>query len=185
MPNILAALLAAAHLLTFSPAKEPLTTRLRSGEWLRFHVVAQDDTPEMQHVKASVRDAVRSCFLSARQNDDSSMYAQAHALLPEMTAAAIAAAQQEGFVGDVEVSLGQGIFRSRAIDGVRIPAGAYPSLVIRLGDAQGANWWGLLDPELSLTFACASTADQDATVIWDWSWNAIIRALFGCIREGA
>lgn len=177
MPHILAGLLAAMQLILPFLAPHVLTNRLRSGEYLRMHVVAQDDTSEMQRVKLCVRDAVQQCFQREHDADLPTMQAQADALLPRLTEAACECARAEGFAGDVTVSLGMFPFEERTLNGIAVPAGEYPALMILLGDAQGQNWWGLLDPEASLQFAQAGEAE--APVLWDWSLRALLAALLG------
>lgn len=159
--------------------------RLQSGQWLRFHVVAQDDTEEMQRVKLLVRDAVQACYRENRA-PSGDMLTQAQALLPLLTQSARQAALEAGFTGSVRVHLGMEAFDDRILHGQPIPAGDYPALVIRLGDAKGRNWWGLLDPDAALLLACAETDTADAPVLWDWSLRGLLAALFGLpMPEGA
>ena len=47
--------------------------------------------------------------------------------------------------------------------------------MIRLGDARGHNWWGLLDPQLALDSAAAWQGD--GLLLWDWSLSALLEAL--------
>ena len=177
MPQIIAAVLAAMQILSSNIFAGFTVSRLQSGEYLRMHVVAQDDTAEMQRIKLCVRDAVQDCFLLARDASLPTMQAQAEAILPLLTEAACACAIEEGFTGDVTVTLGMFAFDDRELDGMAVPAGEYPALMILLGDAKGQNWWGLLDPETSLRFAGANT--QDGPIQWDWSLKGLLRALFG------
>lgn len=177
MPNILAGLLALLQLLTPALTRNTFTQRLRSGEWLRLHVVAHDDSDAMQRVKLCVRDAVQSCY-AAHRPGDASMLAAAGKLLPALTQSAGNAARSAGFTGEVAVVLDVLPFDERELAGVVIPAGEYPALVILLGDAQGRNWWGLLDPETSLSFAAAGET-PDGALLWDWSWKALWTALLG------
>lgn len=177
MPHILAGLLAALHLVTSFIAPHVLTQRLRSGEYLRMHVVAQDDTAEMQRIKLSVRDAVQDCYLHARDDSLSDMQAQAEDILPLLTEAALSRARAEGFTGEVTVTLGRQTFGERKWNGIAVPAGEYPALMILLGDAGGQNWWGLLDPETSLAFARAEPSE--GSCLWDWSLQALLAAIFG------
>lgn len=157
-----------------------LTTWFKTGEMLRFHVVAQDDTEEMQRVKLCVRDAVRACYRE-KAAKTGTMLDGARTLLPDLTQTAVACARREGFTGDVRVELGRFTFDERPLSTTSLPAGEYPALMIFLGDAKGHNWWGLLDPELALLLAKvpAQDAQADAPIQWDWSLRALLSALFG------
>lgn len=146
---------------------------MKTGILLRMHVIAQDDTAEMQRVKLCVRDAVQQAYAAAPDNGGT-MLQRTGALLPQLTQAAQACAAAEGFAGSVTVVIETLAFDERTLDGLTIPAGTYPALMIRLGDAQGRNWWGLIDPELALQ--CAALED---TLQWDWSLRGLLKALLG------
>lgn len=183
--RLIAAALTAANLLI--PSSDTAVHMLRNGEVLRFHVVAQDDTDEMQRVKLCVRDAVQNCY--AAHAPKGSMLARAEALLPLMEKAAEDAAADEGFGGEVHITLGNTWFDARTLGTLAIPEGEYPALVVRLGDGQGRNWWGLLDPELSARWAAIPQEEAiNGQVQWDWSWQGLLAALRQCfagIRGGA
>lgn len=178
MTRLFAAFAALLQLLLPALPAQDLPGRLRSGQWLRFHVIAHDDSQEMQQLKLTVRDAVQACYASLPTGAD--MLADAALHLPQLTDAARQAATEAGFPGPVEVTLGMQAFDARTLGGVTVPAGTYPALVIRLGDARGQNWWGLLDPETSLEMAVIGSTGGDA-ILWDWSWQALLTALFGWV----
>ncbi|MBQ8555614.1 MAG: stage II sporulation protein R [Clostridia bacterium] len=179
MITTIVSLLAAATIFfsTSISAQDITTWQLKTGYRLRMHVVAHDDTEEMQRIKLCVRDAVQACYTQNAPASGTSLQ-KTRAILPELTEAATAAARAEGFTGDVAVTLETCYFDDRELSTMTIPAGDYPALMIRLGDAQGQNWWGLIDPLLSLW--CARVPDMEAEPItWDWSWQAFIAALTG------
>lgn len=183
MPQIVACLLAALQMLTSYISADAAIAHLRSGEYLRVHVVAQDNTAEMQRIKLCVRDSVQDCFLQTHDASLPTMQAQAEAILPQLTEAASTCAAAEGFTGNVAVILDVFTFDDRELEGIAVPAGEYPALMILLGDAQGQNWWGLLDPETSLRFAAADAADGPTR--WDWSLRGLLCALLGLGRTVA
>lgn len=166
MLRVMLALMMAASL--FSPQSRTIFA-MKTGVLLRMHVVAQDDTAEMQRVKLRVRDAVLSAY---SPEEPGPMLMQAAALLPQLTSAARDAAAREGFTGQVHVSLENRDFDACTLDGMTFPAGKYPALMVRLGDAKGHNWWGLLDAGLALD--CAGGQDGS----WDWSLAGLLKALF-------
>ena len=176
MIRLLAGMLAGLQLLCAClPDRTALA--MKAGVLLRLHVVAQDDTPAMQAVKAPVRDAVRQVYAThTAQESALPMLPHAAALLPELTAAAQAAARDAGYTGEVSVSLEWARFDQRALDGLTIPAGWYPALMIRLGEARGQNWWGLLDPDLALS--AAELEEGEGPIRWDWTLEGLLAALF-------
>lgn len=175
--TLLALMLLLPRLSAVIPQQATTVFAMKTGILLRMHVIAQDDTPEMQRVKLCVRDAVRDAY-AAEADQPASMLARATELLPNLTQAAQDAAQAEGFAGDVSLSISRQRFDDRELDGLMIPAGSYPALMIRLGDAQGHNWWGLIDPQLALD--CASWTRD---IQWDWSLEGLWRALLTFSQE--
>lgn len=181
MLHILAVFLTALSLLP-GMLHPPVQTLFQCGQLLRMHVVAHDDTPAMQQAKLAVRDAVRTCY--AENADGPGMEKQVRQLLPLLEDAACTAARSSGFDGQIRVTLERRVFPDSQSGALNLPRGEYPALMIRMGDAQGRNWWGLIDPELSLWFA-RLPGEADAPPSWDWSVQALLRALFGTPRQGA
>ena len=175
-----AALLAAMLQLILAPTAR-VEFAMKTGILLRMHVVAQDDTPAMQQVKFAVRDAVCAAY-AERAEDGRTMLMNTQQHLPALAAAAEEAARAAGFTGTVAVTLEQRDFDARTLDGVDVPAGRYPALMIRLGDARGRNCWGLIDPSLALRCAMAGEAED---IEWDWSLTALWEALAGLFRKEA
>ena len=150
---------------------------MRAGILLRLHVVANTDDAEDQRVKLCVRDAVQDAY-QARAAQGEPMLKQAQEMLPELQMAAEKAARQEGFDGSVTATIENIAFDARELDGLSIPAGIYPALMVRLGDAQGHNWWGLLDRDAAL-----SAAEVNAPGLCIWTsggvqWTLSLPALF-------
>lgn len=181
MVRFLAGMLAALQLAAPASGGWQLTLGLRTGWLLRLHVVAQDDTAEMQRIKECVRLAVQDAYVQGAEAGP--MLDNARRLLPELTEAAEACARGEGFAGPVRVCLEERRFDARELDGVTVPAGVYPALMVYLGDAAGHNWWGLLDP--TLAWRCAG--GEGHLVGWDWSLDglwAALRSLWLPLGEG-
>lgn len=189
MKALLCLLLIVQTLVTSHPDESARAAlAMRTGILLRMHVVAQDDTAEMQRVKLCVRDAVHAAY-AAFPDEGGTMLVKAQAHLPELTRAAQTAAKAEGFDGSVDVSIETLSFDQRTLDGLTIPAGDYPALMIRLGEAKGHNWWGLIDPSLALSCAALSNSDESDSLVWDWSlrglWQAILAGILPPQEEDA
>lgn len=171
-------MLMALHTLCsgFSDPSFRTTAAMKTGTLLRLHVVAQDDTPEMQALKLVVRDGVQEAYAAQPRDPSDTMLTHTEKLLPILAQAARDTAQANGYDRPINVLLGWFDFDRHEEDGLVIPAGRYPALIIRLGEAQGHNWWGLVDPAAALD-AAAADHDQDI-LIWDWSLEALLSALF-------
>ena len=153
-----------ALVLLGSPAQAPGINQTPSEDMLRLHVVAASDLPEDQRIKLCVRDAVQTAY-AEHAKESASMLENTRTMLSALQAAAEQAARAEGYHGPVTVSLEQVSFDERKLDGLTFPAGIYPALMVRLGPAQGHNWWGLVDRELAL--ASAQVPDDAGTTLWE------------------
>ena len=167
------ALVCALCQLALAPGAR-VTFAMKTGILLRVHVVAHDDTPAMQQVKYAVHDAACAAYADHAASGKT-MLDNARCCLPEIASAALSAARSAGFAGSVTVTLEQQTFDRRTLDGYDVPAGVYPALMIRLGDARGRNCWGLIDPSLALR--CAAIAQEGTGVTWDWSLAGLWEAL--------
>ncbi len=165
-------------LLSGAPCVSPdAVANMKQGTLLRVHVIAADDTAAMQALKLPVRDAVRARYAELA-DVRASMLTEARRLLPDLTEAAELAAQNAGYDGPVSVRVETRRFGARVLSGLCVPAGDYPALMIRLGDATGHNWWGLIDPDAALR-AAAIGETSDAAWQFDWSWEGFLSALLG------
>ena len=143
-------------------AVETLWTQERLAEkTVRLHVVANSDSDADQAQKLAVRDAVLPVIAALTEDCANARQARealaAH--LPEISAAAQSAS------GDLPVSasLTDEAFPTRHYDTFTLPAGTYPSLRIRIGAAQGHNWWCVVFPSLC-TAATTDALEQSAAV---------------------
>lgn len=164
------------------------TAAMRAGVLLRLHVVAVSDEAEDQRIKLCVRDAVQEAY-AVSPGAGEPMLLRAQRALPALREAAQAAAEAEGFAGTVAVTLELAAFDERTLDGLTFPAGVYPALMVRLGAAQGQNWWGLVDSELALHAAQVDALlpqleAQEETVRWVWLLPRLWTQLFGGEVDG-
>jgi stage II sporulation protein R len=119
---------------------------------IRLHVIANSDSPQDQDLKLLVRDAVlaetRELFAAVTSKEE------ARRLLAEHQEKVIEAAEEviqaHGFSYNVSLEMGAYAFPSRAYRGITLPAGTYDAVRVRIGDAQGENWWCVLFPPLCL-----------------------------------
>ncbi len=160
--RILAWLLLVAFTAFCLGAVETLWTQERlADKTVRLHVVANSDTENDQAQKLAVRDAVLPVI--GRLTADCANAGQARqvlaAHLPEIRAAAMTASGGR----DVAASLAYEAFPTRQYDTFTLPAGTYPSLRIRIGAAQGHNWWCVVFP--SLCFAATSDALEECAAV--------------------
>lgn len=128
-----------------------------SGQVLRLHVLAVDDSEEEQALKLRVRDAVLS-YLSPILDGVTDREKARETLAAHLKEIALAASDAaEG--RKVAVSLGPESYPLRRYGGFSLPAGTYESLRIVLGEGEGHNWWCVVYPQLCLS-ACGAEYAQ-------------------------
>ena len=148
-----------------------------AADYIRLHVVAEDDGEAAQTLKLKVRDAVLDAArpLLAGCPDADAAWERVCDNGLALRLAAQDRARDEGFAGPVNAETGVFEFPDRDYGGVRVPAGEYRALRVVIGAGKGHNWWCVLYPTLCLQ-GDAAPGEPVAfhSVIWDW-----LRRLFG------
>lgn len=117
---------------------------------IRFHVIANSDTPYDQSVKLKVRDRVLETVEPLLDSADSPE--EAHQILDENQKLITKTANkvlQEGHCGyTAEMVLGTSLFPTKTYGDITLAAGKYNACRIVLGEGRGKNWWCVLYPPL-------------------------------------
>lgn len=129
---------------------------------LRLHVLAHSDSEEDQALKLKVRDSVLECASNLTKNCKS--IAEAEAMIKENGETIRKAAQDrviaEGYDYPVSVELGIEEYPTRNYDSLCFPSGKYLSLRVKIGEAEGKNWWCVLFPPMCLSAASKSESED-------------------------
>lgn len=127
---------------------------------IRLHVIANSDSPEDQAVKLKVRDAIveyLSPMLAATKNQE-----EARQILIEQQEVLVQIARQvlAGCDKNYSANLEMGFFEFpvKSYGTMIFPAGRYEAMRIKLGNAEGKNWWCVLFPPLCLIDGANATA---------------------------
>lgn len=119
---------------------------------IRLHVVGASDEEPDQAVKLQVRDAV-TAWLQAEMSgidsiDGAKSFLRSH--LTDLEAVANETLECAGKPDRAAVSFLEEEFPIREYDTFSLPSGVYQSLRIRIGEAEGRNWWCVVFPSLCL-----------------------------------
>lgn len=115
---------------------------------VRLHVIAASDSEEDQRVKLLVRDAVLEKIDSMQLLTTHQAIETLRTSLDLLAETAREVLHREGFADDVQVRLCTEQYPMRQYGSFSLPAGEYVSLQIRLGEAEGQNWWCVVYPGL-------------------------------------
>ena len=154
-----ASMLACCLFCGFVPSKEDMEIYENT---VRLHVIANSDTEHDQSVKLLVRDRVLSelnMLLKDAQTHEEAMEI-IEKNLDNLRAACNDTLETLGEEMTAEVYFKQEKYPTRHYENISLPAGVYQSLQIRLGDADGKNWWCVLFPTL-----CTSAAKTEEALV--------------------
>lgn len=130
---------------------------IRNGV-LRFHVVANSDSDSDQQNKLAVRDGIAELcsdiFGGADGKADAMAAAEQNSDTIEKAAERILRLRGNG--DSVQVSVTKRFFPTRSYDGVSLPAGVYDTVDVKIGAAEGKNFWCVMFPDI-----CIAGSDAD------------------------
>lgn len=125
-------------------------------DYIRLHVLAEDDGEAAQALKLEVRDA---CLFATRAlladcDSPDAAWASLNENIELVALAARLRARVCGYSGEVRAETGVFDFPERRYGGLVVPAGEYRALRVVIGAGEGHNWWCVLYPSLCLTEDC-------------------------------
>ncbi|MFU0800115.1 MAG: stage II sporulation protein R [Xylanivirga thermophila] len=124
--------------------------KTNNNEYIRFHVIANSDSPEDQRLKLRVRDRLLEEFGQRFKDLDSKDQAarEIEKHLQDMEHLALEEIEKSGMDYGATAQLGYFDFPTKAYGSLVLPAGRYHALRVVLGEGEGANWWCVMFPPL-------------------------------------
>lgn len=124
---------------------------------IRFHVLANSDNADDQLLKMKVKEAVvnymQENMTNVKNTDEAAEFLVNNT--QKITAIATKIINDNGYDYNVSAHLGNSAFPDKTYGDVTFPAGNYNSYIVKIGKAEGHNWWCVLYPPLC--FVDAST----------------------------
>lgn len=131
-------------------------------EVVRFHILANSDSSKDQQVKLQVRDAVLAWMEGQEQSfsdrEAAKQYLVSHCR--EIEAVADDTLKRLGLTYRSEAEVVAAYFPERTYQDLTFPAGWYDAVRIRLGKAEGHNWWCVLYPNLCFSDCLRGVAED-------------------------
>jgi len=122
---------------------------------VRLHVIANSDSEADQNLKLKVRDAIL-----AKSRSDFTKKSQVMSQLDIYKKEAEDVIRKNGFGYSVDVEYGNFNFPTKHYNNISLPAGNYDAVRIKIGKAEGKNWWCVMFPPLC--FVDGTTNSQEA-----------------------
>lgn len=151
-----AALLTAVLVSVIFYVQERKEVKIQQGiaeEVIRFHVLANSDTQGDQDLKMEVRDVVLE-YLTVALEDCKTVGETRGRIIKELgklEELAVGYVQSRGYDYQVSAELVTDEFPEKIYGDCTFPSGEYEALRIKIGEAQGHNWWCMVYPGLCFT----------------------------------
>ena len=114
-----------------------------SDNIVRLHVIANSDCEQDQALKLKVRDAILE-----HENSNFTSKADVGDRIELYKKIAENVIRKNGYDYSVTAEYGNFRFPTKHYNNISLPAGYYDALRIKIGDAEGANWWCVMFPPL-------------------------------------
>ena len=121
-----------------------------SNSVFRLHVIANSDSKEDQNLKYIVRDELIE-YMNNIAKDCSSkeeVISIAKNNISNFENIARKTIEENGYNYNVTVEIGNFDFPTKSYGDITLPAGSYDSLRVKIGKAEGQNWWCVMFPPL-------------------------------------
>ena len=130
----------------------------------RLHVIANSDSKEDQNLKYIVRDKLieymNEISVSAQNKEDAIKIANEH--LDDFYRIAKQTIKENGYDYDVTVEIGNFAFPTKTYGDISFPAGNYDALRVKIGSAQGQNWWCVMFPPLCFVNVSSGVVPEES-----------------------
>ena len=135
------------------------------SDTLRLHILAASDSEEDQALKLRVRDAILTEYSAELSGTTGIAEARdaVKARLYEIVATAQKEVNASGYDYTVTASLEEEWYDTRDYGDVSLPRGVYSSLIIRIGEGEGRNWWCVMYLPMCLDLATDAPTDDWAS----------------------
>lgn len=122
-------------------------------EVLRLHVLANSDSDEDQQLKLLVRQTVleqsEDVFSGSKSKNEAMLSAKNN--LSKIVNSAQKTVYENGYNYTITGEVSKSYFPQKEYDNFTLPAGYYDAVRIKIGKAEGKNWWCVLFPEVCLS----------------------------------
>ena len=131
------------------------SSKLIPDEAIRFRVIANSDSEYDQEIKLIVKEKVEKELYKILKNTKG--IDNARQIIKENVGIVDSIVNktliEENYENSYNINYGMNYFPEKEYKGVKYKEGYYESLVIKLGEGKGKNWWCVLFPPLCLVEA--------------------------------
>ncbi len=143
---------------------------------LRLHILAASDSEEDQALKLKLRDKLLEKYgaILSEAEDIGGAEALTRDMLSEIEADCNLWVNGWGWDYKVTAELSEEWYDTRVYEDFTLPRGIYSSLIIRIGEGEGKNWWCVMFPPLCLDIATEPAPKDDGAIKYSKEENKLI-----------
>lgn len=129
----------------------------------RLHILANSDSDEDQALKLKVRDEIINYMktLTDVKTDKQAVIKLTKEHTNDFKQIAESVIKENGYDYQVEIEIGNFYFPTKYYGNISLPAGNYDALRIKIGKAEGQNWWCSLFPPLCFVNVSSGVIDEE------------------------
>lgn len=135
-----------------------------SNSVFRLHVIANSDSKEDQELKYKVRDSLieymNTICNDAKNKEEAIQIAREHT--DDFYKIAKNTIEANGYNYDVTIEIGNYNFPTKTYGDISLPSGYYDALRVKIGNAQGQNWWCVMFPPLCFVNISSGIVPDDS-----------------------
>lgn len=130
----------------------------------RLHVIANSDSEDDQNLKLKVRDNVLRYMntLCSKTTSKEEAFEIATIHLNEFKEIALNTIKENGYNYNVDISIDNVFFPTKTYGDISLPEGYYDALRIKIGKAEGKNWWCVMFPPLCFVDVTSGIVPDDS-----------------------
>lgn len=135
-----------------------------SDNFFRLHILANSNSEEDQNLKLKIRDKI----IEYMSNQDFSNLSKDEVIenvkinLNKYQEIAEKTIEEAGYDYPVTLEIGNFYFPTKLYANISLPAGSYDALRIKIGEAEGQNWWCSLFPPLCFVDISSGVIDEES-----------------------
>ena len=116
----------------------------------RLHIIANSDSEEDQNLKLFVRDNVVNFLKKYKFSNKKELINFLNEHSAELNEVIKSSIVQKGYNYSFTIEIGNSFFPQKKYENIILPSGYYDGLKIKIGKAEGKNWWCVLFPPMCL-----------------------------------
>lgn len=147
-----------------------ISTELQNNLF-RLHIIANSDSEEDQALKLYIRDNLVKYLEQYTFKNKEEMISFLNNNKSEIEQQIKSYIEEKGFSYTFSIEIGRSFFPKKEYGNIIVPSGLYDGIKIKIGKAEGKNWWCILFPPMCLIDSSTCEITESSETILENSLN--------------